>query len=294
MPKGRTIGTMARLLPVLTLSVIATLGTLGHAQVAATGTLAGTAVDSNGEPLPGTTVTATRSAGPEETRSTVTDGLGRYQFSQLPSGTYDVTFQLEGFTRRVVEGVPIPAGMKMALTGGMTPGARDERQVVASDAISLGPVETSTHPDARRLPSANGASNDPTAADANDADIAPQRLVTVLPQYPRDAPRGTAGTVSVTLTVDATGRPFNVQPAPEHDVVGLRDVDGVLALAPEPGPAFRHAAIGAVTQWVYAPPRDDVTLLVQFTFLAEGRVRLVTHQVSSPVPANLSPALSGR
>jgi outer membrane biosynthesis protein TonB len=118
----------------------------------------------------------------------------------------------------------------------------------------------------------------------DDADVAPQRLVTVLPRYPRDAPRGTAGTISVTLNVDAAGRPFNVQPAPEHDSIGLRDVDGTLAAALEPGPAFRAAVVDAVSQWVYAPPmREGTTVLARIAFLAGGRVRLVTHRVVQPV-----------
>ena len=122
------------------------------------------------------------------------------------------------------------------------------------------------------------------ASTVDDADVAPQRLVTVLPRYPRDAPRGTAGTISVTLNVDAAGRPFNVQPAPEHDIIGLRDVDGTLAAALEPGPAFRAAVVDAVSQWVYAPPmREGTTLLARIAFLAEGRVRLVTHRVVQPV-----------
>lgn len=261
----RTISAMTRLLPVLTLSALVTLGSTGHAQVATTGALVGTAVDSNGEPLPGTRVTVTLLANPAERRSTVTDGRGRYQLSQLPVGTYDVTFDLIGFKRQVVQGVTIPAETKMALTSSMTPGPIEERQAVASDATAVGPAD------------------DPSP----ESEVAPQRLVTVLPQYPRDAPRGTAGTVSVTLNVDATGRPFNVQPAPEHDISGLREVGGVLALAPQPGPLFRDAVVGAVTQWVYPPPlQDDVTLLVQFTFLAEGRVRLVAHQLSRPIPVS--------
>ena len=265
---------MARLLPVLTLAALATLGITGHAQVADTSALTGTAVDANGHPLPGTTVTITRSADPAESRSTVTDDRGRYQFSQLPVGTYDVTFGLMGFKRQVVPGVLVHSDTKMALTGSLTPGAPEESQVVASDAFAVGPAD-----DLNQSP---------------DSEVAPQRLVTVLPRYPRDAPRGTAGTVSVTLNVDATGRPYNVQPAPEHDISGLRDVGGVLAEALQPGPVFRDAVVGAVSQWVYAPPlQDDVTLLVQFTFLAEGRVRLVRHQVSRPVQTLDAPLAVG-
>lgn len=141
----------------------------------------------------------------------------------------------------------------------------------------------------------NDASNpSPTASTATDAVAAPERLVTVLPRYPRDAPRGTAGTVSVTFSLDASGRPFNVRPAPEHDIIGLRALDGVLTAAPEPGQDFRAAAVDAVSQGVYATPRqDNITLLVQFSFLAEKRVRLGTQRVMAPVHPRLEPLVAG-
>jgi outer membrane biosynthesis protein TonB len=245
------------------------LAASGNAQSGATGALTGTVVHSN-ELLPGTTVTITSPAIPTGPRSTVTDAQGRYRFTQLPPGSYEVAFSLTGFRRLIVEGVAVPAGTDMGLIATMTSGPVEERQVVASDAVSLGAA--------------------PTASTATDADTAPERLVTVLPRYPRDAASGTAGTVSVMFTLDAAGRPFNVQPAPEHDLIGLRDVDGVLSAAPKPGENFRTAAVDAVTGWVYAAPvQGEVTLLVQFTFLAQGRVRLVREHVVEPIQASLAP-----
>jgi hypothetical protein len=259
---------------------------VGQAQAPAQGALSGTAVHSIDLPLPGTTVTITSSSLPTGLRSTVTDAQGRYQFTQLPPGSYELAFSLMGFKRLIVEGVAIPAGTRMGLNASMTSGPIEERQVVASDAVSLGDAETGTPAgDPNRASDAA-----PTASTATGPIAAPERLVTVLPRYPRDATRGTAGTVSVMFTLDAAGRPFNVQQAPEHDIIGLREVDGVLTVAPEPGQNFRTAVVDAVTQWVYAPAQRDVTLLVQFTFLAEGRVRLVRQHIVEPVQARLAPA----
>lgn len=260
---------------------------VGQAQAPAPGpgALSGTAMRSS-DPLPGATVTITGPSLPTGLRSAVTDEHGRFHFPELPPGSYEVTFALAGFERLVVEGVPIPTSTEMGLTGNLTPGRIEERQVIAADAVVLGVagVETpATHPD-------NASNSSSTASAATDDVVAPERLVTVLPRYPRDAPRGTAGTVSITFNLHASGRPFNVQPAPEHDIIGLRDVDGVLTAAPEPGQTFRTAAVDAVTQWVYAPPvQGEVTLLVQFSFLAEGRVRLVRQHLVKPVQARLAP-----
>jgi hypothetical protein len=268
----------------LALSVLAmTAG--GHAQAPATGTLSGRVVDSGDLPLAGTIVTITSPVIQSARRFAVTDAGGRYQFPQVPAGTYEVTFALQGFEQLVVGSVAIPAGAHMGLTPSMTPGSIEKRQAVTGGAVTIANADAGA-----ARPDQNGA---PVASDNRDRDVPPQRLVTVLPRYPRDAARGTAGTVSVMFTLDASGRPFNVQPAPEHDIIGLRDLDGVLTAAPEPGQDFRAAAVDAVSQWVYATPRQgDITLLVQFSFLAEGRVRLGTQHVVEPVAPRLEPLIS--
>jgi hypothetical protein len=62
-----------------------------------TGTLVGT-VSSDGQPLPGVTVTVT-SPVLQGNRTTTTGDAGGYQFSALPPGDYTVTFDLEGMQR---------------------------------------------------------------------------------------------------------------------------------------------------------------------------------------------------
>src|SRR5687768_17913103 len=62
-----------------------------------TGTLVGT-VTSDGEPLPGVTITVTSPA-LQGSRTAVTGEAGGYHFPALPPGDYTVTFDLEGMQR---------------------------------------------------------------------------------------------------------------------------------------------------------------------------------------------------
>ena len=73
-------------------------------------TLAGTVRDTSGAVLPGVTVEASSPALIEKTRTAVTDGSGQYQITNLPPGTYTVTFSLQGFATVVREGVELTGG----------------------------------------------------------------------------------------------------------------------------------------------------------------------------------------
>src|SRR6187399_3597401 len=68
--------------------------TLAHAQA----TVAGTVRDASGAVLPGVSVEAASAALIEKVRSAVTDSTGQYRITELPPGTYAVTFSLSGFT----------------------------------------------------------------------------------------------------------------------------------------------------------------------------------------------------
>ncbi|MEO8258538.1 MAG: TonB-dependent receptor [Acidobacteriota bacterium] len=66
---------------------------------ATTGTITGRALDGQGQPLPGVTVTAT-SPNLQGTRTATTGTQGDYIFAVLPPGTYTVSFELPGFDRQ--------------------------------------------------------------------------------------------------------------------------------------------------------------------------------------------------
>src|SRR2546425_12549997 len=59
--------------------------------------IAGVVKDTSGAVLPGVTVEATSPALSEKVRTTVTDGNGQYQITDLRPGTYAVTFMLASF-----------------------------------------------------------------------------------------------------------------------------------------------------------------------------------------------------
>jgi hypothetical protein len=73
-------------------------------------TLAGTVRDTSGGVLPGVTVEASSPALIEKTRSAVADGGGQYQITNLPPGTYRLTFSIQGFGTLVRDGVELTGG----------------------------------------------------------------------------------------------------------------------------------------------------------------------------------------
>jgi hypothetical protein len=79
----------------------------GLAQERARGEISGLVSDSSGGVLPGVTVTAGMPGGQVRTTA-VTDGTGAYTLRDVPAGTIDVTFALEGFasSRTTVEVQP--------------------------------------------------------------------------------------------------------------------------------------------------------------------------------------------
>src|ERR1041384_4046834 len=75
---------------VAALAILVALPSLAHAQTA----LAGTVRDVSGAVLPGVTVEASSPVLIEKVRSAVTDGTGQYRITELPPGTYSITFTL--------------------------------------------------------------------------------------------------------------------------------------------------------------------------------------------------------
>ena len=73
-------------------------------------TLAGTVRDTSGAVLPGVTVEAASPALIEKIRTAVTAGSGQYQITNLPPGTYKITFSLPGFGTLVRDGVELTGG----------------------------------------------------------------------------------------------------------------------------------------------------------------------------------------
>ncbi|HSF15811.1 MAG TPA: TonB-dependent receptor [Vicinamibacteria bacterium] len=110
-----------------------------------TATVRGTVRDTQGAVLPGVTVTAVSPALGVRDASTVTGAEGTYVLSQLPAGTYDITFQLQGFQTQLLRGIELTIRQDAEINATLDLAGVEESVTVMAQA---GPVET-TKPDVR-------------------------------------------------------------------------------------------------------------------------------------------------
>jgi hypothetical protein len=89
--------------------------------------------DTSGAVLPGVLVEATSPALIERVRSTTTDSTGQYRITELPPGTYKVTFSLSGFATVVREGLELSGGGVMTVGADMRVGALEESITVTGE-----------------------------------------------------------------------------------------------------------------------------------------------------------------
>lgn len=85
----------------------------GQAQISS-GNITGDVLDETDAALPSVNVTA-NNAERGIRRSTTTDEAGRFTFSVMPPGAYDLRFEAEGFATKVVEGVILRVGDTVAV-----------------------------------------------------------------------------------------------------------------------------------------------------------------------------------
>ena len=104
---------------------------LPAAALAQEGQIAGTVRDSSGGVIPGVTVEATSPALIEKVRSAITDTNGQYRLTNLPVGTYKVTFSLSGFTKQERDGVELTSGFTAPVNATMAVGNLTETVVVS-------------------------------------------------------------------------------------------------------------------------------------------------------------------
>ena len=102
-----------------------------------TGQIAGTVRDSSGAVMPGVRVEATSPVLIEKVRSTTTDASGQYRITNLPAGTYTVTFSLEGFTKQQRTNVAVPSGFTAPVNATMIVGGLQETVAVTADAPAV-------------------------------------------------------------------------------------------------------------------------------------------------------------
>jgi hypothetical protein len=128
-----------------------------------TATLSGTLTDSTGAPVEGASVML-RNTGSNETRQFLTDATGRYIFTLLQAGTFEVGGDKAGFKESRRGGIDLAVGQAAIVDLQLTPGEASEQVIVNANASQIGAAfnETSgliTGEQVRNLP-LNGRSYD--------------------------------------------------------------------------------------------------------------------------------------
>ncbi|MDQ3062650.1 MAG: carboxypeptidase-like regulatory domain-containing protein, partial [Acidobacteriota bacterium] len=113
------------------------------AQAGPTGTFSGTVTDPQGASVPGATVTI-RNTGTNQSRTTTTSEEGRFVFTALPVGTYEATFEQQGFGKLVYPDVQIEAAVPRTIDVALTIGEASAIVNITDTAPLLTP-ETATN-----------------------------------------------------------------------------------------------------------------------------------------------------
>ena len=108
--------------------------TAASAQSVSDGTLTGTVSLPGGETIRGVPVTISSPALVTGSRTTVSDGNGRFVFLSLPPGTYSLSATLDGFRPYQTSGVVLNSGDKVDLRVMLQQGAYQEELVVVGEA----------------------------------------------------------------------------------------------------------------------------------------------------------------
>jgi hypothetical protein len=96
-------------------------------------TIAGVVRDPSAAVLPGVTVEASSPVLIEKSRTVVSDGTGQYRFTDVPPGTYDLTFSLPGFTSVKREGLVVSGSGVIAVNVELRVGSLQETVTVTGE-----------------------------------------------------------------------------------------------------------------------------------------------------------------
>src|SRR4030095_12051853 len=123
------------------------------------GQITGTVRDTSNAVMPGVLVEATSPALIEKLRSTTSDANGQYRITNLPVGTYTVTFTLQGFTKQQRDDIELTSGFIASVNATMAVGQLTEVVTVAGitptvDVQSARQVTTFSGQELRDLPTA--------------------------------------------------------------------------------------------------------------------------------------------
>ena len=130
-----------------------------HAQ-SSTGSISGVITDQNQAVIPAATITI-RNTATGFTRSTTTNSEGRYSFTDLPLGAYEVIVEASTFSKYIQTGIRLLVNQNAIVSPSLTPAVVNEVVNVNSDASLLNRTtpEVATRFDERRLSELPSAPN---------------------------------------------------------------------------------------------------------------------------------------
>src|SRR3954454_1490860 len=102
--------------------------------VFAQATIAGVVRDASAAVLPGVTVEASSPVLIEKTRTVASDGTGQYRITDLPPGTYVLSFSLSGFTTVKREGLIVSGSGVIPVNVELRIGGVQETVIVSGEA----------------------------------------------------------------------------------------------------------------------------------------------------------------
>src|ERR1051325_10702301 len=104
------------------LGALALLLLVPAAAFAQQGQIAGSVRDTSDALMPGVTVEVTSPALIERVRMTITDSSGAYRITNLPVGTYKVSFSLSGFKKEDRTDIEVTSGFTASVNATMAVG----------------------------------------------------------------------------------------------------------------------------------------------------------------------------
>jgi hypothetical protein len=117
---------------IMMVAILAGIGTSSAFAQIGQGRLAGIVTDNQGAVLPGVTVTASSPA-LIGVRTAVTEADGKYLFPGMPSGTYKLTFELQGFRKMERENIAVVLGQTISADAQLQIGGVAENVTVTGD-----------------------------------------------------------------------------------------------------------------------------------------------------------------
>ena len=117
----------------LALGALVLLALMPGAAFAQEGQIAGTVRDSSGAVMPGVTVEAASPALIEKVRTATTDDSGQYRITNLPVGTYTVSFALDGFNKQQRNDIILTTGFTAPVNVTLTVGQQAETIIVRGE-----------------------------------------------------------------------------------------------------------------------------------------------------------------